>query len=277
MNRRDENGLWSYSRRSFCHICPFHYLDSELFIIINFRIWDLFGHVWFAISQMFGRQLLLDSCSVDIIMADELLEVSTASTSSHKKHKDKSPRSKHGDKVDKRLSSIPNFEAQTFGSEFSSGVEETQRELTVSDIVIRSNFADLSADEQAATIMERFNHNVERSAFTHNPALGRALERVDVSYFVLGHRNQNAELFDPRGQRYATVFTADPKQEVKSLGPVLKTEPYIKAFGKHVLNVPAGHYARAFSKNRCVPRRKKEFERTFAKTKKKLAEKVLFL
>lgn len=180
-------------------------------------------------------------------MADDILEASTSSTTSHKKHKDKSGESK---KKDKRASTINALEAQTFSSELSSDIEDSTRELTVSDIVIKSDFAELSADEQAVTVLERFNRDVEKSAFTHNPALGRALERVDVSYFVLGHRNQNAELFDPRGQRYSTVFTADPKQEIKSLGPVLKTQPYIRAFGKHVLNVPAGHYARGFSKNR---------------------------
>lgn len=187
-------------------------------------------------------------------MADELLEASTSSVSSHKKHKDKSGESK---KKDKRLSTVPSLEAQTFSSELSSDIEDSSRELTVSDIVIRSDFAELSADEQAATIMERFNNSVEKSAFTHNPALGRALERVDISYFVLGHRNQNAELFDPRGQRYSTVYTADLKQDIKSLGPVLKTQPYFRAFGKHVLNVPAGHYARGFSKNRYAEKARK--------------------
>ena len=190
-------------------------------------------------------------------MADDQLEASTTSVSSTKKHKEKNGESK---KKDKRQSTVPLLEATTFSSEFSSDVDEASRELTVGDIVIRSDFADLTADEQAATVLERFNHNVEKSAFTHNPALGRALERVDVSYFVLGHRNQNAELFDPRGQRYSTVFTADPKQEIKSLGPVLKTQPYIRAFGKHVLNVPAGHYARGFSKNRYARKRGKEEE-----------------
>jgi regulator of protease activity HflC (stomatin/prohibitin superfamily) len=126
------------------------------------------------------------------------------------------------------------------------------KERTVGEIVVKSDFADESATEQADIILSRFNEGVEKSAFTLNPALGRALPRCDVTYFALGHRNQVAELMDPKGQRYATVYTADPTQTIKSLGVVLKTAHYFGAFGKHVLNVPAGHYALAFSKNRPV-------------------------
>jgi regulator of protease activity HflC (stomatin/prohibitin superfamily) len=185
-------------------------------------------------------------------MSDDPLEASTTSTRSESSNKkDKKDKKDKRDKA-ARLSSMPTLEAATFSSELSVDHYESNVELRVSDIVIRSDFAEVSADEQAQTIVDRFNHNVEKSAFTDSPTLGRALERVDVSYFVLGHRNQNAELFDPRGQRYSTVFTADPTQTVKSLGPVLKTDSYFGAFGKHVLNVPAGYYARAFSKNRPV-------------------------
>jgi regulator of protease activity HflC (stomatin/prohibitin superfamily) len=182
-------------------------------------------------------------------MADDALESSTTSTRSEAKEK-----KEKGSKKDKasRMSTRPLMEAATFSSDLALDHYEVNVELKVEDIVIASDFADQTADEQARTILDRFNSDVERSAFTSNPALGRALERVDISYFVLGHRNQKAELFDPRGQRYSTLFTADPKQTIKSLGPVLKTEAYYGAFGKHVLNVPAGHYACAFSKNRPV-------------------------
>lgn len=126
------------------------------------------------------------------------------------------------------------------------------QELTVGDIIIQSDFADEGADHQAEIILERFNEGVEKSAYTLNPALGRALPRCDMTYFALGHRNQVAELMDPRGHRFATVYTADPTQTVKHIGVVSKTAHYFGEYGKHVLNVPAGHYARAFSKNRPV-------------------------
>jgi len=186
-------------------------------------------------------------------MSDDALETSTTSLHSDNGSKrDKKDKKEKKDRMSRHGSAMPLMEAATFSSDLSGEVADSKAELTVSDIVIRSDFANQTADEQAQTILERFNHNVEKSAFTDSPALGRALERVDVSYFVLGHRNQNAELYDPRGQRFATVFTADPTQTIKSIGPVLKTDSYFGAYGKHVLNVPAGHFARAFSKNRPV-------------------------
>lgn len=134
-----------------------------------------------------------------------------------------------------------------------SDLSETPRQkkvLRVADIVIKSTFADELSGKQAEIIMEKFNEGVDKSAFTLSPAVGRALPRCDITSFALGHRNQVAELLDPKGRRYATVYTADPTQTIKSLGTVSKTAHYFGAYGKHVLNVPAGHYALAISKNR---------------------------
>eukprot|EP01133_Synstelium_polycarpum_P010734 gene10734-12493_t len=144
-------------------------------------------------------------------------------------------------------------EAATFASEHDHDHTEKD-EITVSQIVIRSDFANFSATETANTIIERFNAGISahKSAFTDKPTLGRAMERVDISFFVMGHRNQVAELYDPRGQRFATTLTPDPTVTIKYIGPFAKTAHYFGAYGKHVLNVPAGHYAKGFSKNRPV-------------------------
>ncbi|EFA82673.1 vacuolin A [Heterostelium album PN500] len=141
-------------------------------------------------------------------------------------------------------------EASTMSSEHDH--EDVTKPLNVGDIVIRSSFADASAEEQSKIILERFNSGIKHSAFTDNPLLGRGLTRVDVSQYVMGHRNQVAELYDPRGKRFSTIYTPDPTVTVKYIGPVSKTAHYFGAYGKHVLNVPAGHYALAFSKNRPV-------------------------
>ncbi|EFA82573.1 hypothetical protein PPL_04262 [Heterostelium album PN500] len=143
-------------------------------------------------------------------------------------------------------------EAATFSSEHDHEDLESKMEITVGQIVIRSDFSNVSAQEQAKIILERFNAGIKNSAFTDNPALGRALDRVDVSYFAMGHRNQVAELLDPRGQRFALTLTPDPTVTIKYLGEVAKTAHYFGSYGKHVLNVPAGHYAKAFSKNRPI-------------------------
>ncbi|EFA78749.1 hypothetical protein PPL_08210 [Heterostelium album PN500] len=141
-------------------------------------------------------------------------------------------------------------EASTYSSDHDH--EHVNHDLKVGQIVIRSDFADASAQQQAKIILERFNEGIKSSAFTDNPLLGRALDRVDISYFVLGHRNQVAELFDPRGERFSTVYSADPTVNIKYIGPILKTAKYYGAYGKHVLQVPPGHYAKAFTKNRPV-------------------------
>ncbi|GAM20621.1 hypothetical protein SAMD00019534_037960, partial [Acytostelium subglobosum LB1] len=177
---------------------------------------------------------------------------SDSSASSEKVKKDKSEK-----KIKKSASPIPhaNTEATTFTSEHDhDGSSADNTELTLSHIIIRSDFANSSAEEQARTIIDRFNSGIDKgkSAFTDNPLLGRGLSRVDISQFVLGHRNQVAELADPRGKRFATVYTPDPTVNIKFIGAVNKTAHYFGAYGKHVLNVPAGHYAKAFSKNRPV-------------------------
>ncbi|EGG23533.1 vacuolin B [Cavenderia fasciculata] len=125
-------------------------------------------------------------------------------------------------------------------------------ELRVGSIVVRSEFNDLNAEEQSIQILERFNKNVKGTAFTDSPVLGRALSRLDVQYWALGHRNQVAELFDPRGARFGIVYTADPTTTIKFIGSVQKTDNFFGAHGKYVLQVPAGHYALATSKNRPV-------------------------
>ncbi|KAN0049904.1 hypothetical protein ACTA71_003002 [Dictyostelium dimigraforme] len=139
-------------------------------------------------------------------------------------------------------------EASTFSSEHENG----DQSLTLSQIVIRSDFANETSERQAKIILERFNEGIKSSAFTDSPVLGRAQSRLDVSYFAMGHRNQIVELFDPRGQRFGTVYSADPTVEIRYLGSIVKTSRYFGAYGKHVLNVPSGHFAKAMTKNRPV-------------------------
>ncbi|KAK5582662.1 hypothetical protein RB653_004247 [Dictyostelium firmibasis] len=139
-------------------------------------------------------------------------------------------------------------EASTFSSEHENG----DQLLTISQIVIRSDFANETSENQAKIILERFNEGIKNSAFTDSPVLGRAQTRLDVSYFAMAHRNQIVELFDPRGQRFGTVYSADPTVEIKYIGSILKTCRYFGAYGKHVLNVPSGHFAKAMTKNRPI-------------------------
>ncbi len=132
--------------------------------------------------------------------------------------------------------------------------KKKKEEASIEDVIIRSPWKDLSSEEQSKAILESFNAGIKKddSCFEYNPAPGRALHRVDVSKFLLGHRNQIAELADPNGRRIALKFTADPLVTIKSKGSVVKTAPFFGCYGKYVLNVPAGYYAKGFSKNHPV-------------------------
>jgi regulator of protease activity HflC (stomatin/prohibitin superfamily) len=121
-------------------------------------------------------------------------------------------------------------------------------ELTLDEVVKSSNLNYESSDKLAENILKLFNANVNDSCFTYGAMPGRALTRVPADCYLLGHRNQVAELADPKGKRIAMSFTADPMTIIKSLGTVQKTAPYFGAYGKHVLNVPAGYFAKAVSK-----------------------------
>jgi regulator of protease activity HflC (stomatin/prohibitin superfamily) len=127
-------------------------------------------------------------------------------------------------------------------------------EVSLEDVIIHSPWKELSSEEQSKAILDSFNAGIKKddSCFEYNPAPGRALHRVDVSKFLLGHRNQIAELADPNGRRIALKFTADPLVVIKSKGSVVKTAPFFGCYGKFVLNVPAGYYAKGFSKNHPV-------------------------
>jgi len=120
------------------------------------------------------------------------------------------------------------------------------------DVIISSPLKSDSAEEQSEKILQAFNADVKESCFSYEPIPGRAMHRVDATKFLLGHRNQVAELADPRGRRIAMKYNPDPRVIIKFIGVYSKTEPFFGAHGKYVLNVPAGYYAKAFSRNQPV-------------------------
>ncbi|KAM9989641.1 hypothetical protein ACTFIY_005698 [Dictyostelium cf. discoideum] len=130
--------------------------------------------------------------------------------------------------------------------------DDNNQSIPLSQVVIRSDFANETSERQSKIIIERFNQGIKNSAFTDSPVLGRALPRLDSSYYALCHRDKTAELFDPRGQRFGTVYSADPTTIIEYKGQVPKTCRYFTLYGKTVLNVPSGHFAKALSKNRPV-------------------------
>jgi len=76
--------------------------------------------------------------------------------------------------------------------------------------------------------------------------------RVSKEKLLLGHKNQVTELADPKGRRIAVIYNANPAIIIGYLGTVDKNAPYFGHYGKHVLNVPAGHFAKGLSQNKPV-------------------------
>uniref|UniRef100_A0A6B2L102 Band 7 domain-containing protein n=1 Tax=Arcella intermedia TaxID=1963864 RepID=A0A6B2L102_9EUKA len=124
--------------------------------------------------------------------------------------------------------------------------------MSLKDVISISTLHSKSIEEQTEKILKAFNHNVEESCFAFNSLPGRALPRVPANCFLMGHRNQVTELCDPHGQRVALTFNPDPLITIKVLGTYDKTAPFFGAYGKYVLNVPAGYFAKGTSQNKPV-------------------------
>jgi len=131
--------------------------------------------------------------------------------------------------------------------------EEPPGELSLDDILTVSNIQG-TPEEQSRTILNLFNYDVKKkqSCFAYKVLPGRAMSRVPPNCFLMGHRNQKTELSDPQGKRVGIQIVPDPTVIVETLGTYEKTEPFYGEFGKYVLNVPAGYYAKAKSKNEPV-------------------------
>ncbi|KAM9963314.1 hypothetical protein ACTFIW_006542 [Dictyostelium discoideum] len=141
------------------------------------------------------------------------------------------------------------YEASSYSE---NSFDDNTQSIPLSQVVIRSDLANETSERQSKIIIERFNQGIKNSAFTDSPVLGRASPRLDSSYFALGQRDKVAELFDPRGQRFGTVYSVDPTTIIEYNGGIAKTSRYFTLYGKTVLNVPSGHFAKALSKNRPV-------------------------
>jgi hypothetical protein len=173
--------------------------------------------------------------------------------SSHEREKDREKKKKTKTKERKSTASPggdKRDESEYHENDLVSLKEEEDDTFSksIEDVVIPTKFQYESAEELADNILRAFNADVEDSCFTYSAIPGRALGRVPIECYLLGHKNQVAELADPKGRRVALTFTADPLVTIKSLGTVEKTAPYIEAYGKHILNVPAGYFAKAVSK-----------------------------
>jgi regulator of protease activity HflC (stomatin/prohibitin superfamily) len=120
--------------------------------------------------------------------------------------------------------------------------------LQIEDVVIVATLACKNADDQSDKILQTFNAGIKESCFVYKAFPGRALPRVPANCFLIGHRNQIAELADPKGERIALSFNTDPTTIIKVIGIVEKTKPFYGEYGKFVLNVPAGYYAKGWSK-----------------------------
>lgn len=121
------------------------------------------------------------------------------------------------------------------------------QESQLSDVVMSSTLADRNAERQAANILNAFNEGITKSCFTNSLVRGKWIDR---GTFLLGHRNKKPELAAFQPDAYiARVLTVDPSVTTEIIGTFKQSDLFFGAHGSYVLNVPVGHYAKAYSGN----------------------------
>lgn len=96
-------------------------------------------------------------------------------------------------------------------------------------------------DQSADRIKDEFNKDIKKgkSCFEESAMRG---ETIPSGNFLLGERNQKAEIHGPSTKpiaRNLTLRAGDNSHIVKTIN---QNESYFVSNGKHVVNVPAGHY-----------------------------------
>jgi regulator of protease activity HflC (stomatin/prohibitin superfamily) len=122
---------------------------------------------------------------------------------------------------------------------------------SLDDVRIESEMFTLSERALTQQILAKFNQNIDKkdSCFEINVVRG---EQIKPGHFMLGLRNNTPELHGPSADPIARRFTYKPGKFTKKLGSVNQNKLFYGAEGSYVLNVPMGHYAKAWSDNKPI-------------------------
>ncbi len=125
--------------------------------------------------------------------------------------------------------------------------EKLSYETDLSAILTQATINEQNAASRAKAIVKQFNVNVT------DPVIGtaqfRSGYRLEPYQFMLAHKNKVPELgLALRGERLVTSITG-PYTEAGVIRIVNQNDTYIEAHGSHVINVPQGKFAKAWSGN----------------------------
>jgi len=156
-------------------------------------------------------------------------------------------------KEKKRKTTIPEYENSVGGGLqiIDDSPEQEAKPITnqynLKDVVIKSEFFHLTPNEQTKEILDRFNAHAKRnSCFTTSFVRGNQIPKGE---FLLGVRNNNAELHGPSSVPIARSLVFSPGKFTRIIGQYKQDEFFYGTSGSFVLNVPVGHYGLALSNN----------------------------
>jgi len=121
------------------------------------------------------------------------------------------------------------------------------KQRNLKDVIIPSDLLDLSPDQQTAEIVKRFNKPCKHSVFTESAVRGNQIANGE---FLLGVRNNVPELHGPSSKPIARTLLLAPGTITQLVSTHKQSDLFFGDLGSYVLNVPAGHYALAWSNNK---------------------------
>jgi hypothetical protein len=126
--------------------------------------------------------------------------------------------------------------------------KQAKKELGLDDVIIPS---DIVADDSkgiAAKVVAKFNLSIGDNKIIEEPTFRKG-KRIERNQYYLAHRNKIPELAAGNGTRLTTMITFG-YTEAGEIGIYDQNSPFFGAYGKFVLNVPRGQFAKALAGGR---------------------------
>lgn len=124
----------------------------------------------------------------------------------------------------------------------------SDRERRLDQVVTFSLWETQCASDQAINILNDFNRGIDKSAFCETIFPWRG-SWINPGQFLLGARNKRAELakYNPNYFTGSVWLTKNPMDQTETISVHNTNDLFYGAYGTYVLNVPVGHYAKAWS------------------------------
>jgi len=120
-------------------------------------------------------------------------------------------------------------------------------EAQPSDVIVRSTLRDADSNRQILNVVNAFNsrsiaaYNSLDATVTTSWVRGK---RIAPNNLLFVHRNQIPVAVDDHEHQIARTINLSPGVEIDVIGERARNSPHISEFGSHIINVPAGQYAK---------------------------------